>query len=246
MSIPVEVMKPEGEGPFPAVVMLHDCSGLGPRSSGAPKRWGRLLVSEGYVVVIPDSFTTRGHAPGVCTNPAPNRQDVRPMVRTRDAYEALAYARALPYVDPKRIGLMGGSHGGASTLLTLGVPRAEGAPRFAAAISLYPSCNPANPYRPTAPLLILTGELDDWTPAEPCRKLAEKATAAGHAVSIKVYPGAHHSFDGNAPIRYVEARVNGNSPTGRGATTGGNAEAWADSIREVKAFFARHLAAPRG
>ena len=167
------------------------------------------------------------------------------MVRTRDAYEALAYARALTFVDPKRIGLMGGSHGGASTLLTLGVPRAEGAPRFAAGISLYPSCNAANPYRPTAPLLILTGELDDWTPAEPCRKLAERASAAGHAVSIKVYPGAHHSFDGNAPIRYVEARVNGNSPTGRGATTGGNAEAWADSIREVKGFFARHLAPSR-
>jgi len=36
--IPTEIVRPEGPGPFPAVVILHDCSGLGPRSSGAPER----------------------------------------------------------------------------------------------------------------------------------------------------------------------------------------------------------------
>jgi hypothetical protein len=39
----------------------------------------------------------------------------------------------------------------------------------------------------------------------------------------------------------MSRRVNMNVPGGRGATTGGNAEAWADSIREVTAFFERHL-----
>ena len=43
------------------------------------------------------------------------------------------------------------------------------------------------------------------------------------------------------PIRYVEARVNENASGGRGATTGGIPDAWADSIREVTAFFARSL-----
>jgi hypothetical protein len=42
-------------------------------------------------------------------------------------------------------------------------------------------------------------------------------------------------------VRYVPARVNANSPTGRGATTGGDPTAWADSIREVTAFFGQHL-----
>jgi dienelactone hydrolase len=55
------------------------------------------------------------------------------------------------------------------------------------------------------------------------------------------YPGAHHSFDSHNPVRYVEARNNPSSPTGRGATTGGDPVAWADSIREVAAFFGRHL-----
>ena len=40
-QIPAALMKPDGPGPFPAVVIMHDCSGLGPRSSGAPDRWAR-------------------------------------------------------------------------------------------------------------------------------------------------------------------------------------------------------------
>ena len=117
------------------------------------------------------------------------------------------------------------------------------------AIALYPGCTAQlrrrpeapGPYRPTAPLLILIGEKDDWTPAEPCRQLAEASAAAGYPVRIKIYPDAHHSFDSDRPVRCVEARVNANSPTGRGATTGGNRGAWDDSIREVTAFFGANL-----
>jgi dienelactone hydrolase len=96
-------------------------------------------------------------------------------------------------------------------------------------------------YQPVAPLLILIGEYDDWTPAEQCRKLTEAAQRAGYPVRIKVYPGAHHSFDSDRPTRYVGERVNVNSPTGRGSTTGGDPKAWADSIGEVAAFFDQHL-----
>jgi dienelactone hydrolase len=60
-------------------------------------------------------------------------------------------------------------------------------------------------------------------------------------VTIKIYPGAYHSFDSNAPVRYVAARVNANAPGSRCATTGGDPAAWADSVREVVAFFDRYL-----
>lgn len=246
-QIPIKVAKPVGEGPFPAVVIMHDCSGLGPRSSGSPGRWARLLVERGYAVVIPDSFTTRGFPDGVCTDPSPARVNVSAPMRVKDAFAALAHARSLPYVDGKRVGIIGGSHGGSSTLNAMAA-REEGA-GFAAAVSLYPACGVQigawngnrGVFQTAAPLLILIGEKDDWTPAEPCRRLAETAQAAGHPVSIKVYPGAHHSFDSDRPERYVAARINPNAPHRRGATTGGHAEAWADSIREVEVFFGRHL-----
>jgi dienelactone hydrolase len=246
------------------VVIMHDCSGLGPRSSGAPDRWAQELVSRGYVVLIPDSFTTRGYPAGVCTEPPPGRNVVGPARRVRDAYAALAYLRTLADVDGRRVGLMGGSHGGTTTLATLVTPSTDTSsatrnqqPGFAAAVALYPGCaarlggwratrqaGGSGPitgyvgvYAPTAPLLILIGEKDDWTPAEPCRRLARAAQDAGYAVAIKVYPDAHHSFDSAKPVRYVAARVNANSPTGHGATTGGDPRAWADSIREVVEFF---------
>jgi hypothetical protein len=48
-------------------------------------------VRQGYVIAIPDSFSTRGHAGGVCVDPSPTRNEVSPLRRVPDAYEALAY-----------------------------------------------------------------------------------------------------------------------------------------------------------
>jgi dienelactone hydrolase len=185
-DIPIAVSKPDGPGPFPAVVIMHDCSGLGTMSSGAPGRWSRELVGHGYVVIIPDSFSTRGFPDGVCTSVARPGIDVSPPRRARDAYAALAYARALPYVNGRRVGLMGGSHGGSTTLASIAAPETDGGSLarerragFAAAVALYPRC---------------AARLGSWR-----------------------------------------------GTSGRGATTGGNPDAWADSIRTVLAFFGEHL-----
>jgi dienelactone hydrolase len=256
VQISIEVQKPSGPGPFPAVVIAHDCSGLRPASSGAPGRWARELVSRGYVAVIPDSFSTRGFPDGVCSNPNPGRQNVSPAARARDAYAALAHARTLAYVDGKRVGLMGGSHGGSTTLASMLAPDSDAEPLaaekragFAAAVALYPACTPSSrtwlnrsgAYRSIAPLLILIGEKDDWTPAPPCQTLVTVAQREGQPVSLKIYPGAHHSFDSPHPIRFVATRINGNAPSGRGATTGGDPTAWSDAIQQVAKFFGEHL-----
>jgi dienelactone hydrolase len=229
--IPATLLKPDGAGPFPAVVMMHDCSGLGPRSSGAPGRWTKELIGRGYVVILPDSFSTRGYPDGICTNASQGRSNVRPFVRAGDARAARAFLQTLSYVDRQRIGLMGGSHGGFTTLVTL----SRSGSGFAAAVALYPRCQFSRQLRPDVPLLILIGELDDWTPAKDCLALA------GERVTVKVYPGAHHSFDSPRAERYVAERINPSAPGGRGATTAGNPEAWADSIRQVEGFFVKYL-----
>lgn len=255
--IPATVTFPAGRAPMPAVVIAHDCSGLGPRSSGAPARWAALLQQQGYVTIRPDSFTTRGVPAGVCSDPSPQRNAVDPAHRTRDVYAALAYLRMHPAVDPARVGLMGGSHGGTTALAAM-LARDDTDPAaparrdgFAAAVALYPGCapgarswhNPSNLYRPVSPLLILIGGKDDWTPASACRSLVDASRAAGHPVTLKIYPDAHHAFDSERPVRYVASRINANAPGRRGATTGGHAEAWADAIRQVLAFFGEHLGA---
>jgi dienelactone hydrolase len=261
MTIPFTLTKPAGNGPFPAVVILHDCSGLGSRSSGGPWRWATRLGEEGYVTIWPDSFSTRGHPGGVCADASPPR--IPHAARAKDAYAALAYLRTLPFVDGRRVAVMGGSHGGSSTLATIVADDANAArpqPGFAAAIALYPACGAgyggwkveraanerhkivgySGAFKPLAPLLILIGGADDWTPAAPCEKLAETARRAGHPVEIVVYPGAHHSFDSRAPVRFLPERLNSNAPGGRGATTGGSDEAWADAIVRVHVFLEKH------
>jgi dienelactone hydrolase len=56
------LMKPEGIGPFPAIVALHGCNGLFNKEGGLVAReaaWAQLLTSRGYVVLFPDSFGPR-------------------------------------------------------------------------------------------------------------------------------------------------------------------------------------------
>ena len=274
-TIAATILKPAGDGPFPAVVIMHDCSGLGARSSGAPRRWADVLAPQGYVILIPDSFSSRSFPDGICTapldTPAERLRQVSPFFRAFDAYAALAWLRAQPFVDGAHIGVMGGSHGGSTTLAAMVTPASstgylvqEKQHGFAAGIALYPGCSEQyaawsvkrgpgtygpvteyiGVYRPIGPLLILIGEKDDWTPARDCAALAARSRDAGLPVEIKIYPGAYHSFDGNSPVRYNPARRNFNKPDGQGATTGGDPAAWKDAIEQVPAFFAKQLKPP--
>jgi dienelactone hydrolase len=240
-SIAMRVVRPDGAGPFPAIVWMHSCAGV-VRGARHVEDWTRRLLRMGYVVAIPDSFSERGYPKGICGD----GRVVTPETRAGDAYTALRALEARGDVVPDRIGIVGYSHGGWTVLAAMDedvaarARAAAGAQHgFAAAVAFYPECAAgpwARGYRAVAPLLILAGELDDWTPAEPCRRLADWARAQGQPVSIVVYPGAYHSFDTYNPVmRVAEAR------RGRGATIGGDATAREDSIKQVEAFFARYL-----
>jgi len=176
--------RPPGEGPFPAVVVLHGCTGL---SSSARKTWSERLSSWGYVVLMVDSFSTRGIRE-TCD---------RAMLgdRVYDAYGALAFLSEQKFVDPRRIALMGSSAGGITTLEAVQLGGAEKLMerKFKAAIAYYPNCSVANGDM-AVPTLILIGELDDWAPAQKCREMMAQRSGKGSAVKLNVYPGARHAF----------------------------------------------------
>lgn len=185
--------RPEGLGPFPAIVHLHGCGGL-PKAfkTGADKgQWSEKLAAWGYVVLVVDSFTTRG-IEQTCTAAGPAA------ARIGDAYGALAYLATQPFVDPKRIALLGFSQGAISALALIRARdfdlfENEADHKFKTAIAFYPTCPDDGTM--TVPTLILIGELDDWTPAVDCTRMMASRTGAGSPVRLVVYPGAYHAFD---------------------------------------------------
>lgn len=167
--------RPNGAGPFPAIVVLHGCGGLGSRLKNDVA--GRL-VSQGYVVLVVDSFASRElkstcqntHSDGVFTITD----------RVYDAYGALNYLSKYPFVAADRVALMGFSAGGVTALEATKVDGSEQlmARKFKAAIAYYPTCSP-NESDATVPTLIMVGELDDWGPPELCRQRLDKLSGKG-------------------------------------------------------------------
>lgn len=181
------LMKPDGDGPFPAVVALHGCNGL---SAGTRDRWTERAVAWGYAVLFVDSFTARGVSE-TCSG------HVEPY-RVADAFGAFAFLQRQPFVDPRRIAVMGFSAGGNAVLsavdqrdIALFAERNGGA--FKAAIAFYPQCFVNGTM--SAPTLILIGEADDWSSSDVCRKMMARRSGSGGAVRLVVYPGAYHDFD---------------------------------------------------
>ena len=168
----------------PALVLLHGCGGVygapgpsGPRLAARMLEYAALINSLGVHVLVTDSLTPRGEK-ALCTQRTGARR-VTQVERRRDALGALRWLAAQPGVDGARLGLLGWSHGGSAVLAATdaGHPEvADAHPRPALAVAFYPGCAAAlaEGWRPAAPLLLLVGEADDWTPAEPCRRLAAR------------------------------------------------------------------------
>ena len=219
------IYKPDGPGPFPAIILAHTCGGLGDHTTG----WGKLLVSWGYLVLAPDSFGPRGEK-AVCSTPAV----VTPNMRVADIAGALDYLATRPDVVKGKIGIIGHSHGGSTTIRSsqkiFGLARRG----LAAGVAYYPGCNPAFDTGVDIPVLLLAGDKDDWTLADRCRQM-QSGLARPNMVEAVYYPNAYHSFDNKAPDRTVPGAA------GKTHRLVYDTAAAPDAEARTKAFFAKYL-----
>ena len=246
---------PEVSGPVPAVVMLHGCSGAG--FSGTVlsiyKAWAAILTEAGYATLLIDSAGSRNFR-ATC-GPGPERS-VMYRERPADAYAGLRYLQSLAAIDPARISLIGWSQGGGIVLLTMnsqsiGRPTPPPEHDFRAAVAFYPAKCAAHlhvqPYTTVepghwesiAPILILQGGADNWTPAAPCQAFVHELRNKGEPISITIYPEALHSFD--APDLTPRARAGAKTADGSQPRIGTDKAARQAAIAAVLDFLDKQL-----
>jgi dienelactone hydrolase len=230
-TLSAELYVPRGTGPFPALILLHGCSGVGPHTLA----WARWLQAEGYAALVLDSFGARGMTK-ICGDGSvfPGGR------RSLDVFEAARYLAELPAIDKARIGAIGWSHGGWTVLRASATVDHYPDVRLRGLVAFYPYCGDTPADRVSVPLLMLIGERDDWTPAEPCRLLADAARRNGRDdVTAVIYPGAFHGFDASGiarPTWIAEAR------RGQGATIAYDPRAHDAATKQVREFLRRHFA----
>ncbi len=205
----------EGEK-LPALVVFHTCGGIRQHL----RYWTEEALKQGYVVLVPDGM--RGLQID-CGSP-PRISNARLI---KDALDAVAHLATLPYVDAKRISVLGLSKGALVTtwLASSSVANAvrPGTPPIASAIALYGFCALAptrgRPQGVTIlqpdtdrPLLMLMGGKDNETPPASCLERLPKLKESGAPVEWHLYPEATHGWDqaenhGFTKIAYNNERV---------------------------------------
>jgi dienelactone hydrolase len=224
-SVSNVVFKPAGDGPFPAVVLVHTCGGNGELHM---RLHARELLDAGMVVLLQDSFAPRGKRNcGI-----QNSEGITFLAGVIDAYAALGHLRNLPFVDKDHVYLAGYSWGGFVATL-MGSPRLaelmKAPGRYRATVANYSSCSggkgPLVSEATDRPLLMLLGEKDDETPPSTCFPLLEQYKAKGLPLSWHVYPGTTHGWDkqGQASYGYFY-----------------NADVAKDATRRMLEFFAQN------
>lgn len=200
------LFKPDGAGPFLAIVLMPTCGGH--NFSYHVFDWAEKALKRGYAVLVVDPLTPRGVDRHNCVPPL----KVSPARLIKDAFAAADHLRKLPFVDGERIALMGLSQGAMVALGAAGAEHSgkEGRRPFRAAISFYPACAYYDVKLPTrearvdirylarkitTPLLVLMGEDDTETDPKDCVPLLSEQKGQGAPVEWEIYTNTTHAFD---------------------------------------------------
>lgn len=238
------LFRPDGQGPFPAVVGLHNCTGLSNSAGviGARYRdWGERLAKDGYAVLLPDSNGSRGIGNQCNMRSRSIRVDRE---RVADADAARTWLQSQSFVAADRISLLGWSSGAIAALWAVRArtqPQAKDSPDFRSAVVLYPGCRRLSnaAWSARVPTLILIGRADDQASATACQQMVAGARGRSARVEIHVYPGAHHDFDHpNRPLQVRTGLAFSVDGSGR-VHSGTHPTARADALKRVPAWFQR-------
>lgn len=161
----------------------------------------KMFRQSGFATFELNSFKSRN-----ITSTVGSQVEVTTASIILDAYKAFEKLSEHPNIDKNKVSITGWSLGGAVALFSGWKPIIKAISKdlkFASHLSFYPPCffDPENTEFTDSPIHILIGELDNWTPAEPCNYFVKKISNNSN-VNLTIYPDSHHSFDSKEPITF--------------------------------------------
>jgi dienelactone hydrolase len=223
------LFRPEGIGPFAAVILLHTCGGQR-RMPHITHDWPNYLNKLGYVALVVNSYDSHNMR---CRKMPVNELRAKLFNQSQDAFGGLDYLAGLDFVDRDRIAVMGFSTGAISINLSVMYvnPRRWGRPKFKAALAAYGHCRrmlnrgyPGN----AMPLLQIIAEHDTGMNAS-CLAVAKKNTS----MQVLFLKNTYHGFD--------QSHIQGKRDDPHGNIIEYSSEATEKTQNATKVFLTKHL-----
>jgi len=209
------ILRPEGSGPFPVVVLLHSAGGLGRGNMSVAED----LARAGFLVVYGcwQAGNRKNEGNRLCAEATPQAEWVADPA-AHSGKELIALARTLPGARADRVGLFGISRGGHAALWAAStgagvqavVADASGT---RSALTPAPASTLDVVARLDAPLLMMHGTADEVVPVEQAREYEQAARAMGQPVTAVYFEGMGHQVTaggGKEPPALAEMRRKGN------------------------------------
>ena len=219
--MPAYLARPEGTGPWPAVIVVQEAFGLNDHIKDVARR----VAGEGYVALAPDLFYRGGKGRTAGYDQLPKALELMGALKddeiVADVGSAVAHLERRPDVRKGRIGITGFCMGGrVSYLAACALPG-----KIAAAVPYYGGGIPIDRTATLqAPVLAFFGEDDAFIPMDQVERLRAEAKRLGKSVEVVTYPKAPHGFFCNERDSY-------------------RPEAAKDAWERTKAFLKKHLSA---
>ncbi len=179
------ITEPDDDAKHPGIVLIQEWWGIEPHVLDLAQK----LAEQGFVVAVPDLYNGK-----VATEP---NDAMRMMMLIRGNVDkaadkimgALETVKAMPNVDPKKMGLIGFCIGG-----FMAYKVTERYPDLAASVPFY-----GTGYAPTpediaqvnAPILAIYGGQDESVSAEQRQQIEQTYKDAGKEITVKVYDAGH-------------------------------------------------------
>jgi carboxymethylenebutenolidase len=190
------LVRPAGEGPFPAVLVVHENRGLNPHIEDVARR----AAVEGFLALAPDGLAPVGGYPGNDDDGKALQRSLDPDKLFTDLLNSARYLKSHP-LSTGKLGATGFCFGGGvvnALAVAMGADLDAGVPFYGRAAKA------EDVPRIKAPLLIHYAENDERINAmRPAYEAALEAN--GVAYEAHVYPGTRHGFHNNSTPRFDEA-----------------------------------------